>query len=530
MQKDKTYLALLLTGLLTGCGLDSGSGENNDIQSKSQSDPIGRWIYGDMHVHSTASDGHNLMTTVLDKAFNDYGASYITSTDHSGFNAYKINDALVRTTVDGQLILNPAPEEEVHSHDYAKENYPDDKAEVERSELINTLYGHVNQYRQRLNTSQYLLQGMEWTIPYTKEHATLLILDDGNLDSLAAFHQQYAKGNGNSKELEDNLNAVKELEHNHNGKAIFAFNHPSRSHKVKIEDIRQFHNAAPTAFIGMEGAPGHQRNEESRGSYDETDPIIMDEYQDYGIAYFGQTYGGFDYMTARLGGVWDALLSEGRHFSIISQSDFHSQTKDFWPNQYAKTHMLLETESREGVINALKKGNIFVTHGDLISALTFNVSSHDAAATMGETLAVPLGDNIKVSIEITQSELNHNGDTPQLAFVDVIVGEVTAYKDEQDSDFNKPFSDSTRILASFSEGDEGWNIQDGKIRIEMSLPQDHGDMYIRLRGSNNAKGTPGYVDEQGNPIIDLEKQEPSVEAMAWKDLWFYSNAIFISTQ
>ncbi|MGL6312819.1 hypothetical protein [Vibrio sp. WXL103] len=71
------------------------------------------------------------------------------------------------------------------------------------------------------------------------------------------------------------------------------------------------------------------------------------------------------------------------------------------------------------------------------------------------------------------------------------------------------------------------------------------DMYVRLRGSNNAKGTPGYVDEHGNPVLDLEKYDDngnpilnsdkqarfsSPTELAWSDLWFYANPIYINVK
>ncbi|GAM55834.1 hypothetical protein JCM19231_3915 [Vibrio ishigakensis] len=64
--------------------------------------------------------------------------------------------------------------------------------------------------------------------------------------------------------------------------------------------------------------------------------------------------------------------------------------------------------------------------------------------------------------------------------------------------------------------------------MSFTLEQVEQDMYIRLRGSNNEKGTPGYVDLEGNPVIDLEKTESDPNVVAWKDLWFYSNPIFIT--
>ncbi|GEM81518.1 hypothetical protein [Vibrio superstes] len=537
-----SVMAISIAIALTGC--KSASNDNNDSNTLPVM-PDGRWTFGDMHVHSTASDGHNIITGVLDRGFERYGGDFIVTTDHSGFNAYEINDALTRLAVSGEEILNPTPNEELHSHDYAKEYYEDDKVGGHRRHNISMVYEKIVEYREKLPEGKYLFKGMEWTIPYTDEHATLFILDqDGNVDMLADFHDEYAKGGGNSKELEHSLNAVRELEEHDN--AVFAFNHPSRKHKVTIGDIRHFHNAAPNAMIGMEGAPGHQRNPWARGSYAEIEPIVIPEYEDeYGIAYNGQTYGGFDYMTTRIGGVWDALLSEGRQFSVLSQSDFHSFIKDFWPNQYSKTHVYLQEESGEGLVDALKSGTMYVTHGDIISNLHFAATGAGNTAWMGNTLSVDAGTDVELTIRFDIPELNHSGQEPDVAFVDVIGGEVTGYVNEQDPDFEKPFTDTTRILKSFEKGDAVWNKEGRTVTLRMTLDSVESDMYVRLRGSNNEKGTPGYVDDQGNPVLDLEKFDDqgnpiananmqarfsSPEELAWSDLWFYANPIYIQVK
>ncbi len=40
------------------------------------------------------------------------------------------------------------------------------------------------------------------------------------------------------------------------------------------------------------------------------------------------TYGGFDWMTATLGGLWDSLLGDGRRWWITANSDSHSYFND----------------------------------------------------------------------------------------------------------------------------------------------------------------------------------------------------------
>ena len=39
-----------------------------------------------------------------------------------------------------------------------------------------------------------------------------------------------------------------------------------------------------------------------------------------------RTYGGVDYLVAKDGGTWDALLGEGRRIWNVADSDFHFRT------------------------------------------------------------------------------------------------------------------------------------------------------------------------------------------------------------
>lgn len=336
-----------------------------------------------MHVHSTASDGHQLVQSILNIAYKKYDLDFIASTEHSGFKRYEVNEGLWRVRASGERIFNPEPSDEpgdeLHSHDYAKDVYADDKVYTPRAQDNNRLYANLVDYRhENLTEKQFLLTGMEYTLPVIKEHTTMVLLDDGDVDEINEFHYLYGEGErweGDERKQtwDDLLEAMTFLQQNYSERAFLSFNHPSRKHEVMIEYMRELHNTAPDIIIGMEGAPGHQRNPEARGSYEMEHPIFLKEYaEDYqGPAYHGRTYGGFDYMTARMGGVWDALLSEGRRISIFAHSDFHSMAKDFWPGEYSKSHIYLEQETQKGLLDAIKGGQSFVTHGDLISELEF---------------------------------------------------------------------------------------------------------------------------------------------------------------
>ena len=75
--------------------------------------------------------------------------------------------------------------------------------------------------------------------------------------------------------------------------------HPERAASYSINHFRDLNNAAPTVAFGFEGMPGHQKSN-PRGSYGSG-------------AVGGGTYGGAGIFIAKVGGLWDAMLGEGRH-------------------------------------------------------------------------------------------------------------------------------------------------------------------------------------------------------------------------
>src|SRR5690606_18399297 len=99
------------------------------------------------------------------------------------------------------------------------------------------------------------------------------------------------------------------------------------------------------------------------------------------------TSGGYDQMTARVGGVWGALLGEGRRWWITATSDSHlHRTRgggDFWPGEYSKTYVWARQDYRD-IMDGLRRVRIFVTTGDLISGLDLTACQGGAGAGMGK--------------------------------------------------------------------------------------------------------------------------------------------------
>lgn len=292
-------------------------------------------------------------------------------------------------------------------------------------------------------------------------------------------------------------------------KPVVISNHPARNstaeqlHLTGPTTLRNWNDTAPDIAVGMEGAPGHQ----AAGLIPENYPRPALARGNYGRLL---TRGGFDAMTAELGGVWDSMLGEGRRWWITANSDSHHHWTeggvDFWPGEYAKTYVFA-SRTYEDVLEGIRQGRVFVTTGDLISELDLTVESNGTTAMAGEALAVPPATDVLVSIRVRDpSAVNFSGDSPAVQRIDLIVGRIDPALIEAAGGINP----STEVVRRFTASD--W-ARDGEYLV-MSYRIDDFDesLYVRVRGTNT-----GELE----PETDVLGEDP------WQDLWFYSNPVFV---
>ena len=283
---------------------------------------------------------------------------------------------------------------------------------------------------------------------------------------------------------------------------------PLGNNGFNIEHLRNFNNAAPAVAFGFESQPGHGASDR-RGEYNlrrnDFDPTSgVNRLDSIG----GTTYGGTGVYAAQVGGVWDALLGEGRNWWFFASSDWHSRgafgsddrrsDNDFWPGEYQRNYALVrhgsERVNPQTIVDGLRSGNNWVDSGQLIDRLAFvacvgNPAPHgrsEAAvealatiaarnntdidikgcATMGEKLVVPQGADVIVSIvvrdpagksyspysfpnpSLAQVGLVQPLDEPVLDHVDVIRGLVTGFKQPGNSDYSAAWPDSWVDMAN----------------------------------------------------------------------------------
>jgi hypothetical protein len=491
----------------------------------------GAWLAGDLHSHTWLTDGSRSMSELAESAFQQYGLDWLANSEHGG--AYTRNpeglywdDQSLSTIFLGDPIFIGGHQAMWRWQSLRDYSFP----------LLEALNGT---YPDRI-----LFQALEWNVP-GHGHASVGIAAGpeavSDFEYLCDAEDTDTSRNGQfgisvkpNAGHPDALYCVGWLQEYYPQNSYIIINHPSRNMRYSIGHIRELNDYAPEVFIGFEGLPGHQKST-SRGKYNRG-PFLNNQGED--VTFKARTYGGADYMAARTGGVWDALLGEGRRFWIFANSDFHNPVGDFWPGEYAKTYLRVvdgsgdHYHSPDEVTVGLRSGSSFVVHGDLIKALRFRVRKGPGrSAGMGRTLEVKRGKSVRVVIKFKSPMHNNNCDPGtglcdrvRVDHIDLISGRITGLIEPGAPEYeSRETNETARVIQRFSRRD--WRrINDWKvIRYRMPIRRDR---YLRLRGTNLESGTPLETDAGGDPLRD-DLMGSNNAQKAYADLWFYSNPIFL---
>jgi len=434
--------------------------------------------------------------------------------------------------------------------------------------------------RDRHGDDLLIFSGLEWNIP-AGEHTTLMMAPgDGEAEVLQEFVNAYDANVVGARDgtPENEALAIEALTHlgsvvadGRLADALVLPNHPARKGIDSPAELRAWQDAAPGIVIGFEGAPGHQAAglpapgmARGRGLYDSNPG--GHSFPGYPAESY-RTWGGFDWMTATVGGVWDSLLAEGRKWWITTTSDGHQGCGDwvknpvdpldqtgydtvpyneagdtfdstgvypppvgtgrpvaeyssFPPGAYNKTWVGATDFSHRAVMKAMRAGRMWVCFGDLIAGLDMRLrvkgrggSRHQAV--LGGTLDVKAGTEVELVVAIDLADrVNYAGLLPRLARVDVIAGKVTGPAEDPDT----LYAPETKVV-------ESWDVtgESGTVELVHAFTVEEG-VYVRVRGTDGKRSQPGYLGAEVDPA------GPAIDVLGavnpWEDLWFYTNPIF----
>ncbi|MFI1440792.1 PHP domain-containing protein [Streptomyces fructofermentans] len=524
--EQRSRRSLLRGAGLLGAGLAAGSVLAPAAASPAYAAGHGRrtngflWLAGDHHIHTQySSDGkYRVVDQVRQGA--RHGMDWLVITDHGSATHARI----------GVEKVNPDIKE---------------ARAVHRDTLV--------------------FQGLEWNIPGA-EHGTVFVHPGRNeVSVLKQFETDYdgsVRGASDSTPANEALAVAglaflsEQVERRKVEDALMLANHPARRGVDSPHEIRAWRDASPARrqiAVGFEGAPGHQAAGlpaphgpgRARGIYDNSPSA--NSFAGYPPESY-RTWGGFDWMTATVGGLWDSLIAEGRPWWITANSDSHqvyadtaargpggdfdangrhedpvygggidTSQGDYWPGQYSRTHVGSDGFSYAAVMDGIRAGRIWVDHGRLIDGLDVRVSGGGRWATLGGALHVRKGTKVTLNVDVTlPSGANWAGFVPKPARVDVIQGDVTGAAADRDT-LTAP---SARVVRSYAV-----DRSSGTFRLTYELGRVDRPVYVRLRGTDGRRSAPGArgaaVDPAG-PALDVVG-----DADPWADLWFYSNPVWV---
>ncbi|MFG1302074.1 hypothetical protein V5F49_19995 [Xanthobacter sp. V3C-3] len=579
------------------------------------------YMAGDFHNHTPCSDGRSSVETMVKKAVQSYGLEWLGAADHGGSSPRdcRVDDPEGDGSTTGSGRFFDQVQGLVIKGDTATSQGHRAMWRWQSAEDI--IYPEITRLAKDLNKPM-LYAGIETNVP-GHEHTSMTVIGNqkpqnftgntGDASAVAEFEYRFDRsdtdfskgapthtwegkvanasgsGSGTANHKNKAVPSVQWLQKNYPLDSYYVPAHveragvfnPNGNNGFNIEHFRDFNNAGPTVAVGFESQPGHQASN-NRGEY--RAGFCGAGCDSVGVT----TFGGTGIYAAKIGGVWDALLGEGRNWFFYASSDWHnrgafsiyeaSTTNDFYPGEYQKLYLPRATAGTvlrpQVVVDGVRSGNAYSVQGDLITGeLSYKaqVVGYAAAGTakMGQTLVVPRGRSVVLTLEVNQSAApNHSPysfnnpslaqigvkeplNRPTLRQVQFIKGDVSGVVAPTGANYTSGTNPSAGVVATFSPSN--WSASGQKRTMVVTIPNVQHNMYVRARGSNLPPSVPAETDAQGNPLNDWDPENvsqgpyvpctdaacpahmvvrdgakiSSYDVAAWSDLWFYTNPIFI---
>ena len=261
-----------------------------------------------------------------------------------------------------------------------------------------------------------LLTGFEWNIPPGKgqDHAVVLVppgLDGEEVWSDFKRRFDDLDKEGENPELATDAFAwMRALAAEESaGPPVVFLNHPSRRAPDVGAVSRQLEllsQAGDGVFVGVEGAPGHQKAT-PLGAYEGA--LEPDDRWDPAIAASGQA--------------WDRQLAAGRTMSgALATSDFHAESNgDYWPCEFSATWIYARERSSNAVIEALRAGSFAGVHGGIARDVQLTVAAGGLSrpAVAGEAVRLPAGTPVTITVNATVPSTDWAGQPNQIDVIEI---------------------------------------------------------------------------------------------------------------
>ncbi|USX26330.1 S-layer protein [Oxalobacteraceae bacterium OTU3CINTB1] len=541
MQRNTSFstrLLLIPTAVAIVVAAVACGGGDQPVGSNVPPLPSGRWIAGDLHTHTTQSadaDVSQTLDKVLGKAFTTFGLDWMAVSNHLRVSTRDEKGATLDTSIPMSIGAERYEIPRVQALQAAG-TYAD-KLIFSGFEWDMPTHDHIGvglfQGTDKLTTSTKGMKEFEYLFT-TRDPAMFDAAD------VAAWKARYGETRYN-KTADDALKAISWLKDNYPDTSYAVINHPSRNKgSYTVDDFRRFNDIAPNIMFAIEGMVGNQM-EPDRGGYTaaytpENAPL--------------RAYGGVDYVVAKVGGVWDALLGEGRRVWNLTDSDTHfkivnGNSSGYFPGEYAKNYVFNAAQgapAMKDLLQGLRSGKMFSVYGDLINALDFNLASKDDRKEMGGEIKVASGEKVVVTIRFkTPAKNNYEKPVdsgtaanvkPVVDHVDLIVGDVGPKAAQGSAAYSVATNASAKVVKRFTSAD--WKVDaDGYFTISYETTATK-NQYYRLRGTNLGTDVAGLT-QGGEPLADQRtgttdntQRFNDINDRNYRSLWFYSNPVFVT--
>lgn len=544
------------------------------------------YVAGDMHNHNTCTDGSTAAGYEIDRSVasgvapaggKNFELDWFTMGNHggSGNRDCRFSDASANIPGDntttfwtdtlGQTIQGITINSLKGTSNPGRMWRWQSVAEVEYPLIVNRAAQYAN---------RTLIEGLEWILP-GHEHGDVAVITGqnpgsggGDADKMAEFEFRFDRADADAigpvdassnpiwtgKDTVNNtgaaghgksIAAIQWLQANY---ALTSYAIPTHSERqgpfnptgnkgYNIEHFRDFNNAGPTVAFGIE-SPGHFAEGGVSGG--------AGSYGSGSVG--GGTYGMTGVYHAKVGGLWDGLLAEGRNMFMYVSSDWHNRgsfgardsatTSDFWPGEYTKLYVPNAGGfNNQSVIDGMRSGNSYSVNGNLIRPnLEFRARAGNSGwKTMGETLVARPGQTVTLVIAMEVPPQNNSPysfanpllaqlgvrqplNKPSLDHIDLIRSKITGVVDPSSPNYAVPnaggvagasivYNPFATVMAQVqaSSGMRRGRYPDGTRRYIYLTQFTMGSepFYIRMRGTNMPVATPNVTDSAGNPLLDV---------------------------
>jgi hypothetical protein len=558
----------------------------NAAPGLADSAPGNPYVAGDMHNHNTCTDGSVSAAYAIDRSVatgvsagggKNFNLDWFTLGNHggSGNRDCRFSDSAANLPGDTTTTWSQTLGQTINGITITSlkgtPNGTGANAQMWRWQSVEEIEYPIIVSRTQMH-NKVLVEGLEWVVP-GHEHTDVAVISGqnpkgvGNANNMAQFEFLYDRQDNDAIGPVDannqpiwtgksfsnsgtagHLKAVDGVHWLQSRFPLTSYAIPTHSERAgafstsgsngyNIEHFRDFNNAGPTVAFGIE-APGHMaQGSKSGGS------------GSYGTgAVGGGTYGFSGVYTAKVGGLWDGLLGEGRNFFIYVSSDWHTRgsagardaftTSDFIPGEYTKLFVPNTAGfNAQAIVNGMRSGNSYSVNADIIGPdMVFRAHGNDGVwKTMGETLVVTPGETITLEMQMTIPASNNSPysfnnplltpvginqplNKPMLDHVDLITGQITGVIPPQDPNYKLPVNAGGTAGAALVYNPTATIAQqvpassmtstpqaDGSTRLQFTKTFTAGStpMYIRSRGTNVPNATPNVTDASGNPLLDI---------------------------